>query len=255
VRIRVLNTLAAVACAGADLICDEVARKPELVLGVATGGSPIPMYRELVGRAQAGRASLESVTLFLLDEYHGLPPDHPQRFRNVIEESLGSCLGAGEARIHGLESTPRDVVAECSRYEARIEGAGGVDLQILGIGENGHLGFNEPGSPLGSRTRLVTLAPSTRLANARFFGGNAADVPERALTQGLCTISQARHLLLLATGTRKAASVRAALEGPVSAELPASVLQLHPEATVLLDRAAASRLGTLGSHVSERVFT
>lgn len=208
-------------------------------LGLATGSSPGPAYRELVRRHTDGGLSFEGCRAFLLDEYLGIGADHPQSYRSVIRRALTDQVGLRDVR--GPDGTARDIPAEAARYEALIAEAGGIDVQLLGIGTNGHLGFNEPGSSLGSRTRVKTLTEQTRRDNARFFA-SLDEVPRWVLTQGLGTILAARHLVLVATGPGKAPAVAAAVEGPVSAACPASVLQLHPHVTVVLDEAAAAQL-------------
>jgi len=212
------------------------------VLGLATGSSPLPTYRELVARHRAGTGpSYAGVRTFNLDEYVGLPPGHPQSYLATIRREFTDGLGLPPEQVHGPDPTPEDLPTAGERYEAEIVAAGGIDLQILGIGSDGHLAFNEPGSSLASLTRIKTLAEETRRDNARFFG-SPGDVPRHVLTQGLGTILRARHLLLVATGEGKADAVAAAVEGPLTASCPASVLQLHPHATILLDEPAASRL-------------
>lgn len=224
----------------ADAIEALVASRPDAVLGLATGSSPLPTYQELVRRHRAGTApSYDEVRCFLLDEYVGLPAGHPQTYRETIFRELTDALGISRDRVAGPD--PSDVRNAGRRYEEAIVAAGGVDLQVLGIGSDGHLAFNEPGSSLASLTRIKTLTARTRADNARFFGSVDA-VPHHVLTQGLGTILRARHLLLLAAGAGKADAVAAAVEGPLSASCPASVLQLHPHATVLVDDAAAARL-------------
>ncbi len=235
-----LGSADAVAALAADTIEALVRDRPSAVLGLATGSSPMPTYRELVARHRAGHGpSYDEVGVFLLDEYVGLPPGHPQSYRATIARELTDELGLPPGRVHGPD--PTDVQTAGAAYEARLAQAGGVDLQLLGIGGDGHLAFNEPGSSLSSTTRLKTLTARTRQDNARFFG-SVDDVPRHVLTQGLGTILRARHLLLIVTGEAKAAAVAAAVEGPLTASCPASVLQLHPHATVLLDPAAAARL-------------
>ena len=235
-----LPSVAAVATLAADAIEALVRSRPSAVLGLATGSSPVPAYAELVARHRAGRGpSYDGVRVFLLDEYVGLVPGHPQSYRATIARELTDDLGIAPDRVHGPD--PSDVPTAGAAYEAQLREAGGVDLQVLGIGTDGHLAFNEPGSSLSSTTRLKTLTAETRRDNARFFGA-VDDVPRHVLTQGLGTILRADHLLLVATGETKASAVAAAVEGPLTASCPASVLQLHPHATVLLDPAAASLL-------------
>ncbi len=240
-EVLVLPDAAAVARTAADVVQDLVARKPAAVLGLATGSSVLPLYEELGARVAAGTFSLREAGGFLLDEYVGLPAGHPQAYRQVIATELLSRVDLDPGSVHGPEAELDDVDAACAAYERAIRDAGGIDLQLLGIGSDGHLAFNEPGSSLSSRTRIKTLTERTRGDNARFFD-DAQQVPRHVLTQGLGTILEARHLLLLATGERKAEAVAAMVEGPLAARCPASVLQLHRYATVLVDPAAASGL-------------
>ena len=236
VEIVPLDTDAEVATLAADTIEALVRARPAAVLGLATGSSPVAMYAELVARHRTGTGpSYAEVRAFLLDEYVGLPPGHPQSYRATIARELTDDLGLPADRVHSPD--PTDLPTAGAAYEAQLAEAGGVDLQVLGIGSDGHLAFNEPGSSLSSTTRIKTLTEQTRRDNARFFGSLDL-VPHHVLTQGLGTILRARHLLLIAIGAGKAAAV----EGPLSASCPASVLQLHPHATVLLDAEAASRL-------------
>jgi len=214
---------------------------PEAVLGLATGSSPLAVYDELVRRHKEG-LSFARARAFMLDEYVGLPADHPERYRNVINKEFASRVDFAPGAVQGPDGLADDLPAACAAYEASIADAGGVDLQILGIGTDGHIAFNEPGSSLASRTRIKTLTKQTREDNARFFGGSVDDVPRHCLTQGLATIMSARHLVLLASGRAKAEAVHQLVEGPVSAMWPATIMQLHPHATVLVDDAAASRL-------------
>jgi glucosamine-6-phosphate deaminase len=230
------------ACLLADTIEALVRRRPDAVLGLATGSSPMLTYRKLLDRRRAGTGpSYAQVRAFLLDEYVGLPPGHEQSYRATIARELTSHLDIDPANVHAPEGAAQDIAAAGPRYDAAIAAAGGVDLQVLGIGTDGHLAFNEPGSSLASRTRLKTLTARTREDNARFFGG-ADRVPRHVLTQGLGTILEARHLVLVANGAGKAKAVAAAVEGPLTASCPASTLQLHPHATVLVDDAAGAQL-------------
>jgi len=226
----------------ADAIEQLLTRKPDAVLGLATGSTPLPTYDELVRRRQAGRISFARARGFTLDEYIGLPAEHPQRYRNVIEQELVGRVDFGPDAVTGPDGLAEDLQAAAAAYERAIAEAGGVDLQILSISTNGHIAFNEPGSSLASRTRVQPLAPQTRSDNARFFDGDVEAVPRLCFTQGLGTIMEARHLVLIATGEGKAPAVRQLVEGAVSAMWPATIMQHHPHATVLLDEAAASQL-------------
>ena len=225
----------------ADAVCALLAAKPDAVLGLATGSSPSPVYRELVRRHRAGEVSFARARGFLLDEYVGLPAGHPQRYRSVIAEELEHHVDLAAGAVQGPDGLAEDLLVGCAAYETAIAEAGGVDLQLLGVGTDGHVAFNEPGSSLASRTRVKTLTAQTRADNARFFS-SADEVPRHVLTQGLGTIREARHLVLVATGSSKASAVPAMVEGPVSALCPASALQLHPHVTVLLDDPAAAEL-------------
>ena len=222
---------------GAEFVARLVATKPDAVLGLATGSTPLPLWHALAARA----LDLSRVRGFALDEYIGLPPGHPQSYRAVITREVVEPLGLTASLVHvpGDDGGPVETAGE--RYEAAIAAAGGVDLQVLGIGRTGHIGFNEPGSSLASATRVKTLTEQTRLDNARFFDSPDA-VPRHCLTQGLGTILRARHLLLFAFGEAKAAAIAGAVEGPVSSSLPGSAIQLHPLVTVIVDEAAASQL-------------
>jgi len=241
--VAVLDDAEAVGAHVAALVADAVARHPDLVLGVATGGTPLPAYRALA----RGSGDLSGVRLVALDEYVGLPPGHPASYAAYVEREVATPLGVPSAHV---------VVPQGSgaALERRIAALGGVDLQLLGIGRNGHLAFNEPGSQLDSRTRVVALSETTRRDNAAPFGVDP--VPTHAVTQGIGTILEARHLVLLATGAAKAAAVAAALTGPVTPDCPASVVQTHRRLTVVLDAAAASGLDgwrLVGGPAAERV--
>jgi glucosamine-6-phosphate deaminase len=241
-----LGSAGEIAVTAADIIEAVVRAKPAAVLGLATGSTPLPTYQELTRRHQAAAGpSYAAVSCFNLDEYVGLPPGHEQSYRATIARELTDGLGISPVQVNGPDPGPGGLPTAGERYEALIAAAGGIDVQLLGIGSDGHLAFNEPGSSLASRTRIKTLTAQTREDNARFFG-SPAEVPTHVLTQGLGTILQARHLLLIATGEAKADATAAAVEGPVSASCPASVLQLHPHVTVLVDPAAAARLDRLG---------
>jgi glucosamine-6-phosphate deaminase len=226
-------------------IAELVTRRPEAVLGLATGSSPVAVYRDLARRHAAGEVSFAGVRAFLLDEYVGLPPEHPRSYRRFIAEQLERHVDFRRGAVNGPDAVSADVPASCAAYEAAIAAAGGVDLQLLGIGSDGHIGFNEPGSSLASRTRIKTLTDRTRRDNARFFP-SVDDVPRHVITQGVGTILEARHLVLLAFGAAKAEAVVRAVEGPVTAMVPGSALQLHPHASVVVDEPAAACLALAG---------
>lgn len=240
-EIVILPDSARIGQLASDVIEVLLTRKPHAVLGLATGSSPLPIYKELRHRHHTKGLSFAQCSAFTLDEYIGLPRDHPESYRQVIRREFTEQVDFPRARVHGPDSGALDLPEACNAYEDSIRAAGGVDLQILGIGSDGHIGFNEPGSSLASRTRIKTLTEQTRQDNARFFDSPDA-VPMHVLTQGLGTIMDARHVLLVATGPNKAQAIRDMAEGPVTAICPASALQLHPHVTVFLDEAAASKL-------------
>jgi glucosamine-6-phosphate deaminase len=226
----------------ADAVERLLAERPDAVLGLATGSSPLALYDELAARSAAGRLSFARARGFLLDEYVGLPADHPERYAAVVQRELAARVDLPPGAVQGPDGDADDLPAACRAYERLLAEAGGVDLQVLGVGTDGHVAFNEPGSSLASRTRVKTLTAQTRADNARFFGGDVDAVPRHVLTQGLGTILEARHLVLLASGPAKAEAVRQLVEGPVSARWPGTVLQHHPHVSVLVDEAAASGL-------------
>jgi glucosamine-6-phosphate deaminase len=230
----------------ADAVAALLARTPDATLGLATGSSPLAVYDELAARCLRGELSFAAAKGFTLDEYVGLPADHPERYRTVIDRDFVSRVDFAPGAVAGPDGLASDIPAACAAYERSIADAGGVDLQILGIGSDGHIAFNEPGSSFASRTRIKTLTRQTRVDNARFFGGDVDAVPTHCLTQGLGTIMQARHVILLATGQGKAEAVHQLVEGAVSALWPATILQHHPHVTVLLDPSAGSRLQLAG---------
>ncbi|CAM5464369.1 Glucosamine-6-phosphate deaminase OS=Streptomyces alboniger OX=132473 GN=nagB PE=3 SV=1 [Streptomyces alboniger] len=234
------------ATAGGELIAEAMAalvrRKPDALLGVATGSTPLPIYEALAAKVAAGDVDASRARICQLDEYVGLPPGHPESYRSVVLREVVEPLGLSEASFMGPNGSAKDVQSACVQYDKALAEAGGVDLQLLGIGTDGHIGFNEPCSSLASRTRIKTLTEQTRVDNARFFDGDIEQVPHHVITQGIGTILEARHLVLLATGEGKADAVAATVEGPVASVVPASALQLHPHATVVVDEAAASKL-------------
>ncbi|MEV6651401.1 glucosamine-6-phosphate deaminase [Streptomyces sp. NPDC051219] len=231
--------------AGGQLIAEAIgallSRKPDALLGVATGSTPLPVYQALTAGVRSGTVDASHARICQLDEYVGLPAGHPESYRSVVLREVVEPLGLAEGSFIGPDGTADDVQAACEAYDRALAEAGGVDLQLLGIGTDGHIGFNEPCSSLASRTRIKTLTQQTREDNARFFD-SPDEVPHHVITQGIGTILEARHLVLLATGEGKADAVAQSVEGPVSALVPASALQLHPHATVVVDEAAAAKL-------------
>ncbi|POF27959.1 glucosamine-6-phosphate deaminase [Roseibium marinum] len=225
----------------ADQLVAVLETKPDAVFGLATGGTMLPLYQRLVELHRDGRASFGKASTFNLDEYIGIAPDHACSYHTYMREVLFKHIDIDPSRTHLPRGDCADCVAEAARYEALIAASGGIDFQLVGIGQNGHIGFNEPTSSLSSLTRIKTLTEDTRRANARYFD-NPEDIPKYALTMGVGSILATRRCLLLATGVTKARAVAAMVEGPISAACPASALQLHPKATIVLDRDAAAEL-------------
>lgn len=211
------------------------------MLGLATGSSPVGTYDALAKLVRAGELDVTGVTGFALDEYVGLDYAHPESYHAVIHRTVTEPLGLDPHRVHVPDGLAEDLHHACAAFEQAINDAGGIDVQILGIGTNGHIGFNEPTSSLGSRTRFKTLSMQTRADNARFFD-SPDEVPRHCLTQGIGTVLDARKIILVAHGEAKAAAIAAMIEGPLTSMCPASALQLHPDATVIIDRAAAGEL-------------
>ena len=224
----------------ADLVTALVKSNPKAVLGLATGATPGEMYKCLIADNKAKKVSFKGVRSWNLDEYWGLPPTHDQSYRYFMDENLFDSIDIVKKNTHVLNGLAKDWRKEVTAYEAAIKKAGGIDLQVLGIGSDGHIAFNEPGSSLASRTRIVSLTPQTIKDNARFFK-KAADVPRQALSMGVGSIMEARRIVLLAFGANKADAVKAMVEGGVSQFCTASALQMHPDAWVFCDAAAASK--------------
>lgn len=241
VDLRVVTDESAVAQAAADVVAGVIRVRPEAVIGFPTGVTPVRLYAELAARVARGELDCSRVTAVALDEYLGVAPSDPRSFADFLRRHVLEPLGISGARAALLDGTPAPddvLVGRCLAHERAILEAGGVELQIVGIGRNGHLGFNEPGTPFRSRTRVTALAAATRVVNALEFAPDP--VPMAALTQGLATIEEARTILLVATGDAKAAAVAAAFAGPVEVSCPASVLQRHADVRAVLDGAAAS---------------
>lgn len=226
----------------ADAYSKLLAAKPQAVLGLATGSTPLGVYKELIRRHHEEGLSFAGVTTYNLDEYVGLPAGHPEGYLTFIKREFTDQVDLDPENVHGPDGLAADLVRAGADYDQAIKDAGGIDIQILGIGADGHLAFNMPMSSLVSRTRLKTLTSKTRADNARFFDGDIDQVPRLCLTQGLGTIMEARHAIMLGFGKNKAQAVAECVEGPLSSRWPASVLQMHPHATVVVDEDAASQL-------------
>jgi glucosamine-6-phosphate deaminase len=225
----------------ARIVAALVRAKPRAVLGLATGSTPLGFYYELMALHAARRLDFSEITTFNLDEYVGLGPDHPQSYAYFMREHFFSRVNIAHWRTHMPDGLTHDIPAHCAAYEAAIHEAGGIDLQLLGLGSDGHIGFNEPTSSLGSRTRLKTLTEQTVRDNARFFA-SPDEVPRHVITMGVGTILDARRCLVLAFGEGKASAVAATVEGPITADVPATALQFHPSCTLLVDESAAACL-------------
>jgi len=221
----------------ARIIARLLREKPDAVLGLATGSTPLLLYRQLVEL----RLDWSRVRTFNLDEYVGLPRKHAQSYHSFMWQNLFRHVNITKENVHIPDGNAKDIPAFCARYEQQIRAAGGIDLQVLGVGTDGHIGFNEPTSSLASRTRIKTLTPQTVRDNARFFGSEAG-VPRHVITMGIGTIMEARQIVLLAFGSQKAKAIAEAVEGPISANNPASILQMHPVTKLCLDEPAAGGL-------------
>jgi glucosamine-6-phosphate deaminase len=233
----------ALSVALATYVLETIVKQPALVLGLPTGRTPLGLYRELRERSGGNRIDWSRVRTFNLDEFAGLDPSHPNSYRAYMQAELFDHVPIDAANIGFLDGAAPDLKAECRRYEDAIESAGGIDLQILGIGANGHIGFNEPAPSLQARAHRAVLLPETRHSNASLFGNDPEAVPREALSMGMATILHARRIVLLATGSMKARCVERMIDGPVTPRLPASFLQLHRHVDIWLDRAAARNLG------------
>lgn len=240
-HVEILNNAQEIGEYAADRILRGVASGKITALGVATGSSPLSIYESLESKWIPQLADLR---VFALDEYVGLPPEHPASYHAVIKREVTGRLKLKPANVWVPQGNGPDLTAACARFEAAIAAAGGVDLQILGIGANGHIGFNEPTSSFSSRTRVKTLTPATQADNSRFFEKDE-QVPTRCITQGLGTIMESKEVLLVAHGASKAKAIALAVEGPVSGMCPASVLQFHARTTIVIDREAARNLTLL----------
>lgn len=238
-RVIVTNNYREMSCEAGRIVARQILAKEDSVLGLPTGDTPIGMYEEVVQLDNRRFIDFSKIITFNLDEYYGLSPDHPQSYHRYMREKLFNHVNAQEGNIHVPDGVARDIEEECRRYEEEIYRYGGIDLQILGIGPNGHIGFNEPGSDWETTTRLVKLSEETRRREARHFR-DPAEVPTQAITMGIKTIMRATIILLLACGKEKAEITFKALKGPITKQVPASTLQLHPTVTVILDKEAGS---------------
>jgi glucosamine-6-phosphate deaminase len=240
-QIVILNDAMDVAAYGADIFTAQLNRKAKSILGLATGSTPVALYQELIKRNQAGDVSFKEVTSFNLDEYLGLDGSHPQSYRHFMNNQLFDHIDINKAQTHVPPGDAKNPVIACHEYEEKIAKSGGIDIQLLGIGRNGHIGFNEPSSGLTSRTRVKTLTKATIDDNARFFKPDEYQ-PHLSITMGIGTILDAKKVVLLATGDNKSEAVKAMIEGPLTAACPASALQMHRDAVIVIDKAAASKL-------------
>jgi glucosamine-6-phosphate deaminase len=225
----------------AEQFAGQIRHQNESVLGLATGGTPIETYRQLIQMNRRGEADFRSVITFNLDEYIGLAGDHPQSYRAFMNANLFDQIDIRMDRTFVPDGCVKDVPGHCADYEAKIKAAGGIDLQLLGLGHNGHIAFNEPGSPASSRTRQVDLTAETIEKNARFFD-SIEQVPRHAITMGIATILESREIILLALGEGKSDAVAQMLKGPITESFPASLLRNHQKVTVVLDESAASKV-------------
>jgi glucosamine-6-phosphate deaminase len=240
-EVRVLETDGQMTQAAAELFAERIESKPDIVLGLATGSTPLKMYEALVRMYEEGKLDFSQVVSFNLDEYIGLSPDHDQSYRYFMDENLFDKVNIVKENTHLPDGMASDLWAMCAAYEEAIEEAGGIDIQLLGVGGNGHIAFNEPGSGRDSRTRVVDLTSETIRDNSRFFE-DESEVPRQAVTMGIGSIMEAREIVLIADGAHKAEAIAKALEGEISPAVPASFLREHPNCTFLLEREAASRL-------------
>lgn len=240
-KVVILKDAAEVAQYGAEIFIKQINKKKNSVLGLATGSTPVALYEELIAANKAGKASFKDVSSFNLDEYMGIEGDHPQSYRHFMNENLFNHVDIDKANTQVPPGNAANPIEACEKYENDIEAMGGIDIQLLGIGRNAHIGFNEPSSSLASRTRVKTLTKATIDDNARFFAADEHQ-PHLSITMGIGTILESKKVVLLATGEGKAEAIQATVEGPVTAACPASALQLHRDAVLIIDEAAAAKL-------------
>ncbi|NLK21897.1 MAG: glucosamine-6-phosphate deaminase [Epulopiscium sp.] len=243
-RVYVEENYEAMSKRAAHILASQVHLKPEGTIGLATGGTPVGMYKELVRMHKEAGLDLSGITTFNLDEYYPITRDNLQSYYYFMADNLFNHINIPKERIHIPNGMAEDINKECESYENKIKEAGGIDLQILGIGENGHIGFNEPGKKFEALTHLVNLDENTIEINSRFFD-SIEEVPQKAITMGIKTIMQARKIVLLANGSKKAEIIKRTIAGDITPEVPASILQLHHDTTIVLDKAAASEVISL----------
>ena len=240
----------AMSCRAAGIIAAEVIRRPNCVLGLATGSTPIGTYKNLIAGNKAGSYSFKEVTTVNLDEYKGLAPTHDQSYRYFMNDNLFNHVDVDKSKTNVPDGLAADADAECARYDELVASLGYADLQLLGLGNNGHIGFNEPGPSFVKETHVVDLTESTIDANKRFFASRD-DVPRQALTMGIGVIMNAKRILLIASGAAKADALYAAVCGPISPDCPASILQLHKDVVIVADKEALSKVVAAGVKVCE----
>ena len=240
-RIIATENYEAMSHQAANIVASQITLKPDSVLGLATGSSPIGLYKELIARYEKGDLDFSKIKSVNLDEYVGLATTHDQSYRYFMQDNLFNHVNIDVANTYVPNGMASDPEAECKRYDEVIQSMGGVDIQVLGLGHNGHIGFNEPGDAFELETHVVDLTERTIEANARFFA-SPDEVPRQALTMGIKTIMQARQILVVVSGEDKADAVKAALTGPVTPKVPASILQMHPNVMLVADKAAMSKM-------------
>jgi len=240
-NIVIANNYQEISIQAARLVADQITNKKNTVLGLASGQTLIGMYQELINMFKRGKIDFSEVVTFNLDEYYGLAPEHPQSYYYYMWNTLFKHINIKKENIYLLNGMPENIKQECNQYEYLIQKNGGIDLQILGIGDNGHLGFNEPAIGLNSKTHLVNLSEETIQANSHYFN-NIQEIPKQAITMGIGTIMKAKKIVLLASGRKKSHAIEKTINGPVSTEVPATILQLHPDVKLLIDKEAASQL-------------
>lgn len=240
IKVMICEDYDTVSQKAAAILAGVISLRPDCALGLATGSSPVGMYRELVKKYESGELDFSQVRSYNLDEYYPIDPENDQSYHSFMDTHLFRHVNMESANVHMPSGSARDIQAACEAYEVMLAEAGGIDIQVLGIGQNGHIGFNEPAEAFDGRTHLVDLQESTIKANSRFF--EKEDVPRQAITMGVGSIIRARRILMMANGDAKAEAIAAALEGPITPRVPASALQLHPDVTVIIDQEAAALL-------------